>query len=201
MREQDALRVGRRAGSVTDVRVVVRTDRTVAGFERIAVFGQERIAHPLDFGHPDFIRFQRIVVEGRVIEHDDLLDGGAVGDDGADLGKLVARYQDPLCLGVTDAEDQVLSFAQVDGKRDIDGAGVERTDLGHDPHGPALGEQGDLVALFQAKGHQARTDAVGFVPSLFLGDLFPDTVHFFTEIDIAGELMRVFLDEIDDGWS
>ena len=175
--EQDTFRICSRTGSVADVRVVVGADRFVAGLELRAVLDKERIAHCLDLGNAHLAGFQRVVVEGRVVEHDDLLHGRALADDGADLRQLVAGHQNPLRIGMMDAEQKVAPLAQVHRQRHVGRAGVQGADLGDDPHGAALREQGDLIALFQTKRHQARADALRSLTGLFLRDFQPLPIH------------------------
>ena len=114
---------------------------------------------------------------------------------------MVPRDEDVLGFGVVDAEDEVLALAEVHGEGNIDGAGVQGADLRQDPHGAALGQEGDLVAFLHAQGNQAGTDAVGLVPGLFLGDFRPFSVDFLPEVYMVGELPGVFLDKVDDGRS
>ena len=198
VRQEDALRVRRRAGGVGDVRVVVRADGLEAGLELVAVGLQELVAHLLDLGHPDLLGLQRVIVEGGVVEDDDLLHVRALVQDGADAGQVVPRDEDVLGFGVVDAEDEVLALAEVHGEGDVDGAGVQGADLRQDPHRAALGQEGDLVPLLHAQGDQAGADAVGLVPGLLLGDFRPFSVDFLTEIYVVGELPGVFLDKVDD---
>ena len=138
---------------------------------------------------------------GRVIEDDNLLHGGTLADDGPDLRQLVGRNQDPLRVGMVDAEKQVTALAEVDRERNVDGAGVEGAQFRQDPHRAALREQRDLFAFLQAERHQARADAVSFPARLLLGDFLPDAVHLLAEIDASGKLPGVLFNEIDDGWS
>ena len=201
VRQEDALRVRRRAGGVGDVRIVVRADGLEAGLELVAVGLQELVAHLLDLGHPDLLGLELVIVEGGVVEHDDLLHVRAFGQDGADAGQVVPRDEDVLGFGVVDAEHEVLAFAEVHGEGDVDGAGVQGADLRQDPHRAALGQEGDLVSLLHAQGNQAGADAVGLVPGLFLRDFRPFSVDFLTEIYMVGELSGVFLDKVDDGGS
>ena len=158
-------------------------------------------AHLLDLGHPDLPGLELVIVEGGVVEHDDLLHVRAFGQDGADAGQVVSRDEDVLGLGVVDAEHEVLAFAEVHGEGDIDGTGVQGADLRQDPHRAALGQEGDLVPLLHAQGDEAGADAVGLVPGLLLGDFRPLAVNFLTEIYMVGELPGVLLDKVDDGGS
>ncbi len=201
VRKQDSLRVSRGTRRITDIGVVIGTHALIAGLEFTGVFFQESIAQRLDFRHPHLALQKRIDVERRIVEHDDLFHFRAFADDGADLRQLVGRDQDPLRVGMMDAEKQVAPLAQVDRERNVHGAGIKRADLRHDPHGAALRKQCDLVALLHAQRHEARTDTVRLQAGLFLGNLFPDTVDLLAKIDVLGELMRVLFYEIDDGWS
>ena len=199
--QQDALRVGGGAGGVADVGVVVGAHALVAGHELGLVLREERVAHLLDLGHADLLVLQLLIIEGRVVEDDDLLHVGALREDLADLRQEVAGHEDPLGLGMRDAEDQVGVRTEVDGEGHVGGAGVQGSELGEDPHGTALGEQGDLVSLLQAEGHQARADAVGREAGLLLGDLLPLAVHLLAEVGVVGELVGILLDKVDDGGS
>ena len=162
---------------------------------------QEGVAHLLDLGHADLLLLQPVVVEGGVVEDDDLLHGRALREDLADLGKLVAGDENPLGVGVADAEDQVGVGAEVHGQGHVGGAGIQGAELGEDPHRAALGQEGDLVAFLQAEGHQAGSDAVGRPAGLLLGDFLPLSVHLLAEVGVVGKLMGVLLYEVNDGWA
>ena len=198
MCQEDALRVRRRAGGVGNIGVIVRADGLEAGLELVPMGLQELVAHLLDLGHADLPGLEFVIVEGGVVEDDDLLHVGAFGQDRADPGQVVARDEDKFGLGMVDAEDEVLAFTEVHGEGNVDGSGVQGADLSQDPHGAALGQEGDLVALLHAQGNQAGADAVGLVAGLFLGDLRPFSAHFFPEVYMVGELPGVLFDKVDD---
>ncbi len=199
--QENTLGVGRGAGGVGDIGIVVRADGFVAGHKLVPVGIQELVTHLLDFAHADFLGLQAVVVEGGVVKDDDLLHRGAFRQDGPDFGQVVAGDQNPLGLGVVDAEDEVFSFSQVHGEGDIGGAGVHGTQFGENPHGAALGQEGNLVSLLDAQGHEAGTNPVGFFAGLALGDFFPVSVHLLTEVNVVFELVGVLLYEVDDGCS
>ena len=199
--EEDALGVGRGAGGVGDVGIVVRADGFVPGLELVPVGLQELVTHLLDFAHADFLGLQAVVVEGGVVKDDDLFHGGAFRQDGADLGQVVAGDQNPLGFGMVDAEHQVFPFSQVHGEGNVGGAGVHGTQFGENPHGAALGQEGNLVSLLEAQGHEAGADAVGHLTGLALGDFFPVSVHLFAEVGMVLVLAGVLLYEVDDGYS
>ena len=162
------------------------------------MLGEERLAHRLDLGNAHLAGFQRVVAEGRVVEDDDLLHGRALADDGADLRQLVAGHQNPLRVRVMDAEQQVAPLAQVHRQRHVGRAGVQGADLGDDPHGAALREQGDLIALLEPQRHEPRADALRPLPGLLLRDLQPLPVHLLPQIHILRKLVRVLLDKVDN---
>ena len=199
--QQDALRIGRRAGRIGDVGVVVRTDRTVTGLEQIPVVPEEPVSHLLDLRHPDLLLFQGFEIKCRIVEDNDLLDSRAFRQDGTDLRQVVAGHQDPFGLRMVDPEYQVLPFPEVHGKRNIGRTGVHGTQFSQDPHRPAFGKQGDFVTFFQAEGHETGADAVSLLPGLFLGDGLPLAADLLAKVDMVGELPGIFFYKINDGCS
>ena len=97
-----------------------------------------------------------------------------------------------------DAEQQVAPLAQVHRQRHVGRASVQGADLGDDPHGAALREQGDLIALLEPQRHEPRADALRPLPGLLLRDLQPLPVHLLPQIHILRKLVRVLFDEIND---
>ena len=94
--KEDALGIRRCAGSVGNVGIVVRADGLVAGHKLVPVGVEELVTHLLDLAHADFLGLQGVVVEGGVVKDNHLLNGGAFRKDGADLGQVVAGYQNPF---------------------------------------------------------------------------------------------------------
>ena len=201
VRQQDAFRIRRRTGCITDIGIVVWTDGRITVHEILPVCRQEAFAHLLDIRHPDLPFLQAVHIEGGIIKHDDPLHGRALADDGADLGELVGGHEDPLGIGMVDTEQEVFPVTQVDGEGHVGRTGIHRSKLGKDPHGTALGKQCDLIPLLHTQRHQAGADTVSLLAGLLLGDFFPYSVHLFPDIDIVRELTAILLDKVDDGRS
>ena len=199
VRQEDALGVRRRAGSVADVGVIVRTDGTVAGHELLLMGSEELLAGLLDGRDADLRGLKFFEIERRVIENYDLLDLRALGKYLADLGELVLGDKHPFGLRVDDAENEVAAVAEIDRQRHVDGACIQRAHLGQHPHRTALGEQGDLVAFRNAEGHQSRAYAVDPLPRLRKRDLLPLPVHLLPKICHRSELLSVLFNKINNG--
>ena len=145
------------------------------------------------------MRFKLFVVEGGIVKDDDFLHGGAFLEDGADLGQVVARNQDPLGIRMVDTEDEVFSFSQIHRQGNVHGAGVQGSHFRQHPHGAAFGKEGDLVSFLYAQRHEACADAVNLPAGFVVGDSFPAAVHLLAEIDVIRIFLGVLLDEVYDG--
>ena len=112
MGEHDAFGIGRGTGGIADVGHIVRSDRGIACHEGFAVLLQEGFAGSHHLRNAYLLLFQFLEIEGSVIKNDDLADSGAGRQDGSDLRQLVGRNENPLGIGVVDAEDQVRVIQQ-----------------------------------------------------------------------------------------
>ena len=123
MGEENTFGVRRRAGSVADIGVVIRSDGLIPGLERRGVFRQQLVAHSDHFVDADLL----VLIMVERVKNDDFLHVGAVGYDLADLRQLLLGGHDKPCVRVADAEEQVAGFFQLDRQRHINASGIENT--------------------------------------------------------------------------
>ena len=181
VRQDDAFRVGCRAGCISNRRVVVIFDRQGGVEERYQRMGRQVFfSHTYHFGKRDLF----FAVFRLIVHHDHLLDKGQAVHDGAYLLQLVAGDEDIFHIRMHEAEQQVVGFFQLDRERDVGRTGVEHRQFADDPGIPAFGEERHVVAFLYAERNKTGAGGVDLLPdcpvaggNVLVSGLFPQERH------------------------
>ena len=92
---------------------------------------------------------------GRWIEKDDGLEVRQSFAEGKDLVRMVPRDHGHPAAGMCEAEFQIGGFIDLHRERDIDPAGIEDAEFGHDPVIAAFGNEGDPVAFPESESEES----------------------------------------------
>ena len=163
--QDDALGQTRGARGVDDGGLIRGLDSPGQALEEARLGGVHGSAFGQDLGQREHALGRRLGFQG-----DEMLDLDQLGPDGLQLPPLIGAGDDhDAGVGVIDEIfDLVGDERRVD--RDGDAAQAEVGEVGHDPFGPVLGEDDELVALALAEGLKPQRVVPHGLPEFSAGD-------------------------------
>ena len=161
VRQKDALGIGGRAGGVGNVGVIAGLHGSDAIFEVLQIGLDVFLTHLAQLAEIHFA-----LLQGKVVQHYHLLDGGALADDAAHFVNLALGSYDVAGIGMVDTEGKVVIRLELEGEGYVHTAGVENSQLTEYPFVAAFGDKSHFLALLKSQGHKAGRHNAAFLTGL-----------------------------------